>query len=169
MGRGEAVVPVKRNQANRFSFTVESDECEPEVHTYNTRTFRGWAFFGSLIFWTGTTSSGIPLPFGVVVDAATGSWWKPNTNERGVTKMNFKNFQYLVSYEGCEKKPKPGSAPATTTSDFKEVLDVIYLKNGSIVKGIIYEMVPNTSVRIRTKDGNTFMFNIPEIEKMTKE
>lgn len=168
VGRGEAVVPVKRSMANKFSFVVESDECDPEPHTYTTRTFRGWAFFSSLIFWTGSTSSGIPLPFGIVIDAATGSLWKPNTNERGVTKINYKNFQYLVTYNGCENKPKPASTPVSDPN-FKEVLDVIYLKNGSIVRGIIYEVVPNTSIRIRTKDGNTFLFNMPEIEKMTKE
>ena len=168
VGRGEAVVSVKRKLANQFSFTVESDECERETYRYNTRTFRGWSFFGSLIFWTGATSSGLPLPFGIVLDGATGAWWKPNVNESGVYKKSLKNFEYKVNYFGCENKPQPGNTPSSDPN-FKEVLDVVYLKNGSIVRGIIYEVVPNTSVRIRTKDGNTFLFNMPEIEKMTKE
>ncbi len=47
--------------------------------------------------------------------------------------------------------------------------DVIYLKNGSIVRGIIIEQVPNQSIKLQTKDRNVFVFKYDEIEKMTKE
>jgi len=47
--------------------------------------------------------------------------------------------------------------------------DVVYLKNGSIIHGIIIEQVPNQSVKIQTRDGNVFFYKIDEIEKMTKE
>jgi len=47
--------------------------------------------------------------------------------------------------------------------------DVIYLKNGSIIRGTIIEQVPNVSVKIQTADKNIFNFNINEIEKFTKE
>jgi hypothetical protein len=47
--------------------------------------------------------------------------------------------------------------------------DVIYLKNGSVIRGIIIEQVPNTSVKILTADKNVFTFSINEIEKFTKE
>lgn len=46
--------------------------------------------------------------------------------------------------------------------------DVVYLKNGSIVKGIIIEQVPNVSITIMTQDGNKFVFEIDDIEKITK-
>jgi len=47
--------------------------------------------------------------------------------------------------------------------------DVVYLKNGSIIHGIIIEQVPNQTIKVQTNDGNVFVFNMAEIEKMTKE
>lgn len=47
--------------------------------------------------------------------------------------------------------------------------DVVYLKNGSIIRGIIIEQVPNKLVKIQTADQNVFVFEIDEIEKLTKE
>ena len=34
--------------------------------------------------------------------------------------------------------------------------DVLYLKNGSVIRGIIIEQVPNESLKIQTYDGNIF-------------
>ena len=47
--------------------------------------------------------------------------------------------------------------------------DVVYLKNGSIIHGVIIEQVPNKSVKIETADKNVMVYQIDEIEKMTKE
>jgi hypothetical protein len=47
--------------------------------------------------------------------------------------------------------------------------DVVYLKNGSIIHGIIIEQVPFKTVKIQTKDGNVFVYKMEEIEKVTKE
>ena len=47
--------------------------------------------------------------------------------------------------------------------------DVVYLKNGSIIRGTIIEQVPNESLKIETADGSIFVFKISEVEKMTKE
>ena len=48
-------------------------------------------------------------------------------------------------------------------------IDVISLKNGSILKGIITEQIIGKSVKLETRDGNIFVFKIEEIEKITKE
>lgn len=47
--------------------------------------------------------------------------------------------------------------------------DVVYLQNGSIVRGTIIEQVPNESVKIQTSDGSVFFYAITDVEKMTKE
>jgi hypothetical protein len=47
--------------------------------------------------------------------------------------------------------------------------EVVYLKNGSIIRGIIIEQVPNQNIKIQTKDRNVFVFKYDEIEKITKE
>lgn len=47
--------------------------------------------------------------------------------------------------------------------------EVVYLKNGSIIRGTIIEQIPNESLKIQTKDGNIFVYKSDEIEKLTKE
>ncbi len=47
--------------------------------------------------------------------------------------------------------------------------DVVYLKNGSIIHGTIIEQVPNESIKIKTADGNIFVYKMDEISKLTKE
>lgn len=47
--------------------------------------------------------------------------------------------------------------------------DVVYLKNGSIIRGVIIEQIPNKSIKIETADRNVFVYQIDEIEKLTKE
>lgn len=47
--------------------------------------------------------------------------------------------------------------------------DVVYLKNGSIIRGIIIEQKPNVSIKIQTSDNSVFVYEMDEIEKMTKE
>ena len=49
------------------------------------------------------------------------------------------------------------------------LVDVVYLKNGSILRGIIIEQVPNESIKLETSDGNIFVYQTSEIEKITKE
>lgn len=46
--------------------------------------------------------------------------------------------------------------------------DVLYLKNGSIIHGIILELIPEKTVKIKSGE-NLFVFNASEIEKITKE
>ena len=50
-----------------------------------------------------------------------------------------------------------------------EMRDVIYLKNGGVVKGIIIEQIPNESVKLQTSDGSTFVYKMEEVEKLSKE
>jgi hypothetical protein len=47
--------------------------------------------------------------------------------------------------------------------------DVVYLHNGSVIRGLIIEQVPNESVKIQTYDGNIFVYKMSEIQKMAKE
>lgn len=47
--------------------------------------------------------------------------------------------------------------------------DVVYLKNGSVIRGIIVEQVPNQSIKIETADKSIFVYKMEEIEKLAKE
>lgn len=47
--------------------------------------------------------------------------------------------------------------------------EVLYLKNGSIIRGIIIEQIPNKTIKIQTHDRNVFVYPFEEVEKITKE
>jgi hypothetical protein len=51
----------------------------------------------------------------------------------------------------------------------QEIQDVVYLQDGSIIRGTIVEQVPGESILIQTVDGNRFRYNMEEIERMTRE
>jgi len=52
---------------------------------------------------------------------------------------------------------------------FAQQRDVIHLKNGSVVRGIITEQVPGVSFKIETGDGSIFVYSADEVERITKE
>lgn len=47
--------------------------------------------------------------------------------------------------------------------------DVVFLKNGSVVRGVITEINPNVNLKISTPDGNLFVFEMKDVEKIIKE
>jgi len=59
------------------------------------------------------------------------------------------------------------TVPATAADPQME--DVVYLKNGSIIRGMIVEQIPNEQLKIQTSDGSVFVFTFDEIERIAKE
>lgn len=49
------------------------------------------------------------------------------------------------------------------------VEEVVYLKNGGIIRGTIIEQVPGKSIKIQTREGNVFVYSMDEVERITKE
>jgi hypothetical protein len=104
VGKGTASIKVPRREANQFYLEIKEEGCKTQIDSFTTRSFRGWALVGTLIGWTGVTTTGIPLPWGLGVDLATGALWKPNVSEKGITKLDLKNYNYLINYKGCDSK-----------------------------------------------------------------
>ena len=65
-----------------------------------------------------------------------------------------------------EKKETPLQS-FNVSSD--NLIDVIYLKNGRVIRGKILEQIPNQSVKIETVEGGEFVYYADNIEKITKE
>ncbi len=61
------------------------------------------------------------------------------------------------------------SACISVSASAQTQQDVVYLKNGSVIRGLIIETVPNTSLKVQTPDGSLFVCGFAEIEKITKE
>lgn len=159
-GIGSATFKVERKAANIFTFKVKEDGCPEQIYTYTSRSFRGWALAGTIIGWTGVIG-GVPIPWGVGVDLATGALWKPNKLEKGISKETYKQFRYTVNYTA--------SCSAKQADIPQQLIDVVYLKNGSIIKGIILEQIPNVQLKLQTSDGSIFVFKMEEVEKITRE
>jgi len=157
-GTGSAFIMMKRKNANKFSFTVREKGCGPQTYNYTSRAFRGWALAGTLVTWTGYVT-GVYIPWGLGVDLATGALWKPNVAERGVVKINSKNFKYVVNYTGCPVNNEDAIAP-----DAK--VDIVYLKNGSIIRGTLMEPDTQSQIKIKMKDGSIFVFKLDEVLKV---
>lgn len=104
-GQGEANFLVKRKDANKLDITVQEENCEPETVKFTRRSFRGWPFAGSLVGWTFylTNAPYVIIPVGVIVDACTGAWWKPDVTEKGVSKIDYDNFLYTITYKAIPK------------------------------------------------------------------
>lgn len=47
--------------------------------------------------------------------------------------------------------------------------DVVYLKNGSVIRGSIVELVPDGNITIEIMGGSTLVYPMAEVEKITKE
>ena len=47
--------------------------------------------------------------------------------------------------------------------------DVVYLKDGSIIRGKIIEKIPDVSLKIQTRDCSVFFYNMDKVLKITKE
>jgi hypothetical protein len=59
--------------------------------------------------------------------------------------------------------------PSSGLGQDAAVEDVVYLKNGSIIRGMIIEQIPGENLKIRTKDGSLFVFDMADIERIAKE
>lgn len=55
------------------------------------------------------------------------------------------------------------------TSVAQNVQEIVYLKNGSVVRGVVVEQVPGVSLKIQTSDGSIFAYQMSEVVKITKE
>jgi hypothetical protein len=102
-GRGFAMFKVKRSDANKFTIKIKEEGCSEQTASFTKRKFRGWAFAGTILGWTGIID-GIPLPWGILVDLSLGSVWKPDNTENGVKKVDFRHYEYSVDYSGCMLK-----------------------------------------------------------------
>lgn len=48
-------------------------------------------------------------------------------------------------------------------------VDILYLKNGSVIKGSVKEIIPTEIVKIETADGSLFVYNMVDVDKISKE
>ena len=50
----------------------------------------------------------------------------------------------------------------------KSANDVVYLKNGSVIRGTVLEYIPSKTLKIKTADGSIFVYNASECDSIKK-
>ena len=146
IGTGSADVLIKRAAANHVVFEVKQDGLPDKRFEFYNRTFRGFSFAGTILSW------GL---YGIILDLATGSVWKPDIEEKGISKIDFKDYKYVLNISNNEP------IPIKIQGDF---IDKIYLKNGGIIKGRIIENIPDVQIKILTLEGKTIIYKMEEID-----
>ncbi len=58
---------------------------------------------------------------------------------------------------------------ASEASAQQAMEDVVYLKDGSILRGTIIEMTPGKTLKIQTRDGNILTYDMDKVARMTRE
>jgi len=52
---------------------------------------------------------------------------------------------------------------------YSQSVDVLFLKNGSIIRGSVVELNPAENVKIQTSDGSLFVFSMQEVDHLSKD
>lgn len=73
---------------------------------------------------------------------------------------------FLITGSSDPERQQPRGTPRGPDQQWD---DVVHLKNGSIIRGMIIEQVPNVSLKIRTADGNVFAYEMDQVAKTTRE
>lgn len=47
--------------------------------------------------------------------------------------------------------------------------EVVYLKNGSVIRGTVIEQAPGSYIKVKTSDGSIFAYNYSDVEKIVKD
>ena len=51
----------------------------------------------------------------------------------------------------------------------QQLVEVVYLKNGSIIRGTIVEQTIGESIKIQTADGSLFVYPVDEVIKIAND
>jgi len=78
-------------------------------------------------------------------------------------------FVLLIGKKNSDKSNNNSKTTNKNSNNSNQLIDVVYLKNGGSVRGMIIEQIPNVQLKIQTNDGSVFVYKFEEIEKMTKE
>jgi hypothetical protein len=69
----------------------------------------------------------------------------------------------------ASKQESPQIENSKTAKPIVKIRDAVYLKNGSVLKGTIHEMTPETGVKIELSEGSFLVHPMSEILRVTKD
>jgi hypothetical protein len=110
IGLGSASIKIPRKDADKVLFVLKNEGCESQQTPFFSRSLRGWAFGGSLVFFTSLLP--FPIPFGLAIDLATGALYKPDVNHMAIQRFSMNSYLYSLEYAGCDANRNRQPPPA---------------------------------------------------------
>ncbi|HNW90716.1 MAG TPA: hypothetical protein PKN48_13730 [Bacteroidales bacterium] len=105
-----------------------------------------------------------------IITMKDGTQIKSKILEVTLTEIKYKNFDEL---EGSTYTVQMGDISGFSYEEKTDAengrQDVVYLKNGSIIRGKITEKINKKSLKIQTADSNVFAYNFNEVSDIKKE
>jgi hypothetical protein len=139
IGKGKAMVKVRRASADRVSFSIREEGCEPFPVSFNSKDFRTGALIADLFTF------GL---LGVLIDGITGALYMPDTDDFRIQKMGTRSFLYQINVPDCQPYRKKEKAPEAD----KSVISIIKLFDGKIITGMILENNPGNYLKVQLSD-----------------
>jgi hypothetical protein len=139
IGKGKAMIKVRRARADRVLFTIREENCEPHPVFFNSKSFRTGALIGDLFIF------GL---FGVLIDGISGAFYMPDKNDFRVQKMGISSFLYLIDVPDCQPIRKKEKA----AEEEKNIISTITLFDGKIFTGKILENNPGNYIKVQLLD-----------------
>ncbi len=96
--------------------------------------------------------------------------YKPDEKEPGIHRLDYKNYEYNLN-SSCipVETTQYINNSVNNNSNIPTLKGSVYLKNGSVIRGHIIEIIPNKTIRLQTIDGSIFVFKFDDIERYSQE
>jgi hypothetical protein len=159
IGKGKAMVKVRRVKADRFSFTIREEGYEPYPVSFHGRDFRFGPLLGDLFL---PFLLGIP---GLLIDAISGAFYKPDSDDFRIQKMGTRNFLYMVNIPDSWSRKKEKDKPAQKQSVFA----TIRLFDGKTIYGKVLENNPGKNLSIELPDNSIRVIPAEQIIEISEE
>lgn len=96
IGKQNAIIKVKRNDANKLHFNVRMEGFRDSTYRFCQKKVRTVPITATIIL---TVFGGyIGIASGIAIEGATGGAYKPDANEYGISKLNFDSYKYTLQY-----------------------------------------------------------------------
>ena len=75
----------------------------------------------------------------------------------------------LILFLASGKAMKPILFTSSPSDNQAQFVDEVYLKDGSIINGMIIEQIPNVSLKIQSRDGGVLEYKMEDVSKIKKK
>jgi len=116
LGNGQVTASLNRIDCNQVNITVQDGNDEPQTTMFSGRKFRTGTLIADILAF---------FPGGLIIDAITGAWWRPDEGDSRITRQNVKNYLYTITYRPTTIKPFTSTPPLSLPDTQNPTSDTI--------------------------------------------